>query len=64
MDKKCAGPKKTNRKRFDSERTSDPITIVTLHGKSEKYNDSTEPPGKLPNVHFRIYGTHNQDVCV
>lgn len=62
MDKKCAGSKKTNRKKFDDGRTLDPITIVTLHGKSEKHNANAEQPGKHPNVHFKIYGTHNQDV--
>ncbi|VVC46191.1 Hypothetical protein CINCED_3A007706 [Cinara cedri] len=65
MDKKYMESKKTNKKKFDSERTSDPITIVTLHGKSEKYNGNIiDPSEKLPNVHFRIYGTHNQDVEV
>lgn len=48
---------------MESERTSDPITVVTLHGKPEKY-DGTESLAKLPNVHFSIYGAHNQDLYV
>lgn len=56
--------KKSNRTIFDNERPSDPITIVTLHGKTEKYEDKMESSIKLPNVHFKIYGTHNKDVYV
>jgi len=48
---------------LDSKYLSDPVTIVTLQGKSEKYND-IESSDKFPNVHFSIYGVHNQDVYV
>lgn len=52
-----------SKQRLDCERTkSDPITIVTLHGKSDNYRDGTESLEKFPNVHFSIYGARNQDV--
>lgn len=54
---------KLNKQRMHSERISDAITIVTLHGKPEKYDD-TESLDKRPNVHFSIYGSHNQDMYV
>lgn len=53
---------KSIKQRKDNERTlSDSITIVTLHGKVENYDD-TESPEKIPNLHFSIYGPQNQDV--
>lgn len=55
--------RKTTRQRSDGDRTSESITVVTLHGKSEKHDD-IESLEKLPNVHFSIYGAHNQDVYV
>lgn len=61
-DKKRTESKKRHRQRLDSER-SDPVTIVTLHGRSEKYDDIEEVE-KFPNVHFSIYGAKNQDVYV
>ncbi|CAI6363504.1 unnamed protein product [Macrosiphum euphorbiae] len=62
-DKKYTESKKTNKQRLECQRKSDPITIVTLHGNSEKY-DEIESLEKLPNVHLSIYGAHNQDVKV
>lgn len=61
-DKKFIESKKSNKQRIVSERISDPITVVTLHGKSEPKDIQTLE--KLPNVHFSIYGAHNQDVYV
>jgi len=48
---------------LECQRKSDPFTIVTLHGNSEKYAE-VESPEKLPNVHLSIYGAHNQDLYV
>lgn len=62
-DKKFIESKKITKQRLTNERSSDPVTIVTLHGKSESYED-TESLEKFPNVHFSIYGVHNQDVYV
>lgn len=53
--------KKITKQKLTNERSSDPITVVTLHGKSESY-DGIEQLKKFPNVHFSIYGAHNQDV--
>lgn len=61
-DKRYIESKKISKQRLDCERTkSDPITIVTLHGKSDNC-DGAESLEKFPNVHFSIYGAHNQDV--
>ncbi|XP_025198265.1 coiled-coil domain-containing protein 112-like isoform X1 [Melanaphis sacchari] len=62
-DKKYVESKKTNKAQLECQRKSDQLTIVTLHGNSEKYaeNESLE---KLPNVHLSIYGAHNKDVKV
>ncbi|XP_060875656.1 coiled-coil domain-containing protein 112-like isoform X2 [Metopolophium dirhodum] len=62
-DKRYIDSKKTNKQRLECQRKSDPFTIVTLHGNSEKY-DEIESLEKLPNVHLSIYGAHNQDVKV
>lgn len=62
-DKRHIESRKTNKQRLDREHLIDPITIVTLHGKSGKYDD-IESLDKFPNVHFSIYGAHNEDVYV
>lgn len=62
-DKRYIESKKTNKQRMESERLSEPFTIVTLHGNSEKYAE-IESLEKLPNLHLSIYGAHNQDVYV
>lgn len=64
-DKRYAESKKIKKQQLSNERTSNPITVVTLHGKSEKYEETDmESLEKLPNLHFSIYGTCNQDVYV
>lgn len=64
-DKRYVESKKIIKHRSDNERTSNPITVVTLHGKSENFEDTDiESSEKLPNLHFSIYGTCNQDVYV
>lgn len=62
-DKKYIESKKTTKQRLEGERASDSITVVALHGKSEKYDDM-ESLEKLPNVHFSFYGAHNPDLLV
>ncbi|KAL5235846.1 hypothetical protein ACI65C_003256 [Semiaphis heraclei] len=62
-DKKYIESKKTNKQQLEFQRKSDPFTIITLNGNSEKYAE-IKPLEKCQNVHLSIYGAHNQDVKV
>uniref|UniRef100_A0A2S2QFG3 Coiled-coil domain-containing protein n=1 Tax=Sipha flava TaxID=143950 RepID=A0A2S2QFG3_9HEMI len=63
-DKRYIESKRTSKQKLEIESPSDPITVVTLHGKSENYGDNMTSSEKLPNVHFSIYGAKNHDVKV
>ncbi|XP_050441994.1 coiled-coil domain-containing protein 112-like isoform X2 [Adelges cooleyi] len=43
---------------YDGHPSSEPITIVTLHGQPEQHSNGE----KFPNLHLNIYGAQKQDV--